>query len=140
MKDGGFQIFNLNNQFVVTVVVKLDNDGFRRIVNIPENSPSMLIKSAGNNETWNIDARQFDAMPPSRSFIGIDPDGLDVLKRDVQLTFERPEFVQPLNLKVQHVVDKCDGYHRALDCKAEIFEEAKNLMMYIDRMVQPPRF
>jgi hypothetical protein len=108
-----FRFFNLNDEFVIPVVVKFDNHRLFRIVNIPENPAAMLVKRAGGNDAWHAGSGQPDTMPPTGGFVGIDSGGPDVPQRDVQLAFERPKLIQSLDFKVKTVVNKSDLDHDA---------------------------
>ncbi len=101
--DSKLRVFNFDNQFRISLVVKFNNDGFFGIVHIPKHPAAMLNESSSRYHSRKISADQLDPVPPTTRRIGIMTNTANMPKRNVELPSEGPQFVHSANFHVKLV-------------------------------------
>ena len=66
----GHRITHFNNQFVKAIIVKLNDDGLCRIVNVPKHALAIQLERARRDHARNLCTRPFTAMPPTGHVCG----------------------------------------------------------------------
>ena len=101
---------DLDDEVFIPVVLQLHDDRVISVVHIIESSSAMLVERAGSDNAGDLRTRHSEAMPPSARGVAIDERTDDVRERNFYPALERPELVQPNDLK-----DRGIAYERYFD-------------------------
>jgi hypothetical protein len=93
-------------------VLERDDDRARRVEDVPEHQLATIVEHAGRKQSRDVGADHLDPVPPAADLRGIRLDAKDVRQRDFDLTAERPELVQPLDVEYRAVALDCHVDHR----------------------------
>src|ERR1700751_4979293 len=81
------------------------------MMDIPEDSFAVLVKSPGGYHMRNRSTRPLDPMkPPFRHFL-IQPDACDVLQRNAEPALESPHFIHPFHVQMQCIAGEFSSHH-----------------------------
>jgi hypothetical protein len=99
--DSVFRIFYFDYQLVVPLVMQVNRDGFVGIVNIPEDSLTVLIKRSRRDDSWDTGSGQSNAVIPATCDFRVCPDSSNVSERYFEAALESPEFVRAPDVQRQ---------------------------------------
>jgi hypothetical protein len=92
--DSVLRIIHFDYQLVVPLVMQVNRDGFVGIVNIPEDSLTVLTKRSRRDDSGDIGSGQSNAVIPATCGFRICPDSRNVNERYFEAALESPELVR----------------------------------------------
>jgi len=81
--------------------MQVNGDGFLRIVNIPEDSPAVLIKGSRRDDSWHVGSGHPDPVIPPTRGLRVSPDTRNVDQRYFETALESPELVSTPDVQRQ---------------------------------------
>jgi len=103
--DGSWRVVHLHDQFAVPLVMQVNDDGFLRVMHVPEESLAVLIEGSRRDDSGHVGSRHPNAVIPAPCDLRVCTDTSDVYKRDFEAALESPELVCAPN--VQHQLAHC---------------------------------
>ena len=81
--------------------MQINNDGFLRMMHVPEDSLAVLIEGSCRDDSGDIGSGHPDAVIPAACGLRVCSDAPDVDKRDFEAALECPEFVSAPDVQRQ---------------------------------------
>src|SRR5215469_6124234 len=82
--DRLLRIVHFHNQFVVALVMQVNDDGLLRVVHIPEDSFAVLIEGSRRDHSRQIGSGHFDSVKPAACPFRVDSNSGKVHERDFE--------------------------------------------------------
>src|SRR5438477_7699479 len=96
-------------------MIELEDDGALRIVHVVEDDAALLIERTGGENAGNVGAHEPEPMPPTARCRRIEAHAADVGQRKLQVTAERPELIDALEVEMNPVAVDRDIHHGSGD-------------------------
>jgi len=102
---------DFDEEFVVALVVEVDDDGVFGVMDVPEDALAVLIEGARGDDAGKVRAGHFDAVIPTAGGFGVEAYAGDVGERDFERAFEGPELVGAADVQGEGVLGYGEIYH-----------------------------
>ena len=103
-----FWIINFYDQFVVPLVMQVNDDSVLRVMHVPEDPLAVLIKGARRDDSGHVSSGHPDPVIPATCSLGVCPDTRNVDERYFETALERPELSAPqtCSISLPSAIDK----------------------------------
>ena len=99
--NGGFGIVHFHDQFLISLVVQVNDNGFLRVMNVPEDPLAVLIERACRNDSGQVRSGHPNPVIQTACGLRVSPDARNVYERDFEAVLEGPELVSAPDVQRQ---------------------------------------